>query len=117
MNIFGLFGREPKEKNQSFNRNSEVDNNNFAYTETLNSNTKQAPVSVFVPKSFSDVEKIIDALRSGKNSIVHLNDVKNETAIRILDLLSGAVYALRGDVYEMDKNVFMFSPSGLEIHT
>lgn len=113
MNLFGLFGREPKEKNQTSTR----ENDSFAFAETLNANSKQAPVSVFVPKSFSDVEKIIDALRSGKNSIVHLNDVKSETAIRILDLLSGAVYALRGDVYEMDKNVFMFSPSGLEIHT
>ena len=108
-----FFGREPKAKIQ----NSTRENDSFAFAENLNSNTKQAPVSVFVPKSFSDVEKIIDDLRSGKNSIVHLNDVKSETAIRILDLLSGAVYALRGDVYEMDKNVFMFSPSGLEIHT
>ena len=114
MSIFdSLFGREPKTKNQVSTR----ENDSFTFTETLNSNTKQAPVSVFVPKSFQDVEKIIDDLRNGKNSIVHLNEVKSETAIRILDLLSGAVYALRGDVYEMDKNVFMFSPSGLEIHT
>ena len=112
MGLFDLFGREPKVKNQT-TRDTET----FEFTETLNSSTKQAPVSVFIPKSFADVEKIIDSLRSGKNSIVHLNEVKPETAIRILDLLSGAVYALRGDVYEMDKNVFMFSPSGLEIHT
>ena len=38
------------------------------------------------------------------------------TAIRILDMLSGAVFALDGGVYEMEKNIFMFSPSGIEVN-
>ena len=54
-------------------------------------------------------------MKEGKNTVVHLNKLKKETAVRVLDLLSGAIYALGGGIYEMEKEVFMFSPSGLEI--
>ena len=51
----------------------------------------------------------------GKTAIVHLTDLKAETSIRILDMLSGAIYAIGGGVYEMEKNIFMFSPTGVEV--
>lgn len=74
------------------------------------------PVSVFMPASYDEVEKIIDALKAHKTAVVHLTELKTETALRILDMLSGAIYALGGGVYEMQKNIFMFSPCGVEVH-
>ena len=74
------------------------------------------PVSVFMPSSYDEVEKIIDALKANKTAVVHLTELKTETALRILDMLSGAIYALGGGVYEMQKNIFMFSPCGVEVH-
>ncbi len=105
MGVFDLFGREPKTKND---RSSLGD-----FTTSIND--KMGPVAVFSPSAFSDVENIIDAMKMGKNAVVHLTDLKTETAVRVLDMLSGAIYALGGGVYEMSKNVFMFSPSGVEV--
>lgn len=113
MGVFDLFGREPKTRND---RNGRELKHNFESGITMPSNDKQGPVSVFYPTSFTDVEIIINAIKSGKNAIVHLNELKNETAVRVLDMLSGAIYALGGGVYEMGKNVFMFSPSGVEVY-
>ena len=107
MGIFDLFGREPKTKNERLER--------AEFAAVNNTNDAQAPVSVFSPTAYSDVELIIDALKSGKNAVVHLTELKTETAIRILDMLSGAIYALGGGVYEMGKNIFMFSPKGVEV--
>lgn len=109
MGVFDLFGREPKTKSD---RATKQDFNGSA----LNTNDKNGPVSVFSPTSYNDVEVIIDAIRSGKNAVVHLTELKTDTAIRVLDMLSGAIYALGGGVYEMGKNVFMFSPSGVEVY-
>lgn len=107
MGLFDLFGREPKTKT---NRMS------VAFDETVNDNLEQkSPVAVYTPTSYQDVETIIKSLKNGKTAIVHLTELKTETAIRILDMLSGAVYALNGGVYEMEKNIFMFSPTGVEI--
>ena len=105
MGVFDLFGREPKAKN---------DRSTISEISTI-VNDKTGPVAVFSPSAFSDVESIIDAMKLGKNAVVHLTELKTETAIRVLDMLSGAIYALGGGVYEMSKNVFMFSPSGVEV--
>lgn len=109
MSIFDLFGKEPRIK-----RNG----TEFSEREELSSQEKiseRGPISVFRPTSYQDVETMIDSLKSGKTAVVHLSALKPETAIRIIDMLSGAVYALSGGVYEVEKNVFMFSPSGVEM--
>lgn len=74
------------------------------------------PMLVFYPKSYDDVAKIIDGLKDGKCAMVHLTSLKPETSKRILDMLSGAIYALGGGVYEAEKSVFMFSPTGLIVN-
>ena len=107
MGIFDLFGRDSKPKTEQGVRGA-FSNDSF---ETKANN----PISVFSPTSYEDVETIINALKSGKSAMVHLNSLKTETAIRVLDMLSGAIFALGGGLYEMEKNIFMFSPSGIEI--
>lgn len=110
MGMFDLFGKEPKAKNERINRET------FGINLENEASNKKGPVSVFSPTSYNDVEKIIDAIKSGKTAIVHLTELKTDTAIRVLDMLSGAIYALDGGVYEMEKNIFMFSPTGVEVY-
>ncbi len=108
MGLFDLFGKEQRTKSEAQERAFRP----FDRTDTA----EKAPVSIFSPTSYEDVETIIDALKVKKNVVVHLTKLKPETAIRILDMLSGAVYALGGGVYEMEKNIYMFSPAGVEIN-
>lgn len=108
MGMFDLFGKEPKAKSERINRE-------MLNVEPQIETGRKGPVSVFSPTSYDDVEKIIDSIKTGKTAIVHLTELKTETAIRVLDMLSGAIYALDGGVYEMEKNIFMFSPTGIEI--
>lgn len=111
MGLFDLFGREPKTKSEQTTYRRDFE----SVPERSNERNSNGPVSVFSPTSYEDVEYIIDAIKAGKNAVVHLTSLKTETAIRVLDMLSGAIYALGGGVYEMGKNVFMFSPSGVEV--
>lgn len=108
MGLFDLFGRTPRTKEPRTTTQK-------PFATSHNADSKQGPVTVFEPTSYEDVEKMIDALKDGKNTIVHLEKLKPEAAIRIIDMLSGAIYALGGGVYEMEKNIFMFSPNGVEI--
>lgn len=114
MGLFDLFGREPKQTRETGRVAS--GERQFFDNRTEGERETKGPVTVFKPSSFADVEKIINCLKSGKTAIVHLTELKQNTSIRILDLLSGAVYALNGGVYEMQSNIFMFSPSGVEIN-
>lgn len=109
MGFFNLFSKEQKAKNDRARANA------YAGIKAAEENDKKGPVAVFSPTSFADVEYIIDSIKSGKNTVVHLTELTDDTAVRVLDMLAGAVYALGGGVYEMGKNIFMFSPSGVEV--
>ncbi len=108
MGAFDFFSRESRIKRDE--RQKE------AVKPALNEGGFNSPVAVFSPTSYEDVSTIIDTLKKGKTAVVHLNELKTETAIRVLDMLSGAIYALNGGVYEMQKNIFMFSPAGVEVN-
>ena len=82
----------------------------------LGADGKKSPVAVYHPRSFDDVEHIIDSLRLTQPAIVYLNEVKEETAQRTLDMLCGAIYALRGGVYEIEKGIFIFTPDGVNVN-
>lgn len=109
----GLFGKSDRTRAEE--RNETFTGEEFNYSTTERTENKSSPMEIFRPASFNDVERIIDALRAGKNTIVHLENLKPATALRVIDLLSGAVYALGGGLYEIQKNTYMFSPSGLTV--
>jgi cell division inhibitor SepF len=71
------------------------------------------PVQIRRPKSFEDIEEIIDSLKQNKTVIVYLNEINPDTLTRVLDILSGAIYALSGGMAELEKEMYVFTPSGV----
>lgn len=68
-----------------------------------------AHIDEFRPRSFDDVAAIIDCLMGGKPAIVYLTEVRDTTAQRVLDILSGAAYALYGNVGEIGDETYLFT--------
>ena len=63
----------------------------------MNASNKQEVV-LFRPGSFNDTSKAADDLRNRKAVIVNMENVDKAMARRVVDFLSGCVYALDGDV-------------------
>lgn len=70
---------------------------------------------VLHPKGYDDIENAISILRDNKSVIVYLETVKSADAQRIIDLLSGAVFALEGQVYQINPDIVMLLPGGVKI--
>ena len=70
--------------------------------------------SINSPSPFADVEEIIDRLRDGLTVIVYLHEVNAETSARVKDILSGAIYALNGGMAELQKDMLIFTPDGVD---
>lgn len=70
-------------------------------------------VEVFRPKSLNEVENLIDKMKGQEGIIVDLNKVGMQQAQRMLDFLSGAVYALNGTVKHLKDRIYVFSPQGI----
>ncbi len=71
-------------------------------------------IKIFQPNSFEDVADIIDVLIMGKPVIVNLKELKDSTAQRVLDILCGAIYALKGGLCELENNIYVVTPDGIE---
>ena len=102
MGIFDFFSKKKTaDKNVAQNKGQQNQNSGL-YSQSSN-------IEIFKPRSFDDVAKIIDTLLSGRPAIVHLLEVRETTAQRVVDLLSGAVYAINGGVSELQKDIYIFT--------
>jgi len=82
---------------------------------TVNPNTTQFKMVVIEPKSFDECPKLVDNLKSKKPVIINLEKVESDSARKIFDFLSGATYALNGNVQKVANNIFIFAPENVDV--
>lgn len=70
---------------------------------------------VIEPKSFDECPRLVDNLKSRKPVIINLEKIESDTARKIFDFLSGATYALNGNVQKIANNIFVFAPENVDI--
>jgi len=70
---------------------------------------------VFQPQTYEDTQTIIDNLKSRKPVIVNLDSLNVEVGQRVLDFMSGAIYALDGSIRKVSKGIFLLAPRGVDI--
>lgn len=67
------------------------------------------------PKGFEECPKLVDSLKSHKPIIINLERLGTDVARKIFDFLSGATYALNGNVQKIANNIFVFAPENVDI--
>ena len=70
---------------------------------------------VIEPKSFDECPKLVDSLKGRRPIIINLEKIETEAAKKIFDFLSGATYALNGNVQKVANNIFVFAPENVAI--
>lgn len=70
---------------------------------------------IYSPSTYEDVQLLIDHLKMREQVIVDFSDINQTSVCRILDFMSGAIYALNGSIRQINKNIFLFAPSGVTI--
>lgn len=76
---------------------------------------KGLEVCIMKPSSFEESQDICDILLSGRAVVVNLEGFDPEMAQRIMDFISGAVYAVNGKLHQISKYIFIFSPDMVDI--
>ncbi|WP_128895098.1 cell division protein SepF [Longirhabdus pacifica] len=72
-------------------------------------------VQLCEPRSYDETQHIADHLRNRNPVVVNLQRVRREQAIRIVDFLSGTVYALNGTISKIGNDIFMCTPDNVPI--
>jgi len=67
--------------------------------------------------SFEESEKLAAHLKNRRPVIVNFDNVPKEIAQRIIDFLSGAVFALNGGTWKVTAETFLFIPSNISVYS
>lgn len=67
------------------------------------------------PKTFKDVQSLVNSLVKQRAVIVDMSSINVESRRRILDYLSGAIFALQGAQQRVATNIYLFTPSSAKI--
>lgn len=76
---------------------------------------KNVRVVLAEPRTYDEAQEIADNLKSRRSVVVNLQRVRREQAVRIVDFLSGTVYALGGHISKVGPNIFLCTPDSVEI--
>ena len=79
------------------------------------SNTGKQEVVLFHAKTFDDAAKAADELRKRKAVILNMENVDKALTRRVVDFLSGAVYALDGRVKKVAQSTYLFCPHNMDV--
>lgn len=77
--------------------------------------SQQMKVVVMQPENFDEARDITNHLKERKPIVVNLEAVEKEVARRIVDFLSGAVFALDGDMQKISNGIFLLVPNNVAI--
>jgi len=72
-------------------------------------------VVVVEPSNFDEVQQVADHLKERRPVIVNLEAAPVELARRIVDFLSGTVYALDGGLERIGEAIFLMVPSNVSV--
>ena len=72
-------------------------------------------VVLFRPTSFNDTSKAADDLRNRKAVVLNLENVDKAMSRRVVDFLSGCVYAVDGSVKKVAQSAYIFCPHNMDV--
>ncbi|QRA15752.1 cell division protein SepF [Staphylococcus shinii] len=83
--------------------------NQFAFAQ------ESSKMCLFEPRVFSDTQDIADELKNRRATLVNLQRIDKVSAKRIIDFLSGTVYAIGGDIQRVGSDIFLCTPDNVEV--
>lgn len=122
---------EEKPKNRLFKKEKpayEEEDDDFDVKKSSRSNSKVTPmrqparrnapameVCVIKPNNMDDSREITETLLSGRTVILNLEGLDLEDAQRIIDFISGAAFAIDGNLQKISNSIFLVTPAHVDI--
>lgn len=72
-------------------------------------------VILIEPRVYAEAQTIAEHLKNKRATIVNLQRIDRDEGTRIIDFLSGTVYALGGDIQRVGKDIFLCAPDNVEV--
>lgn len=82
---------------------------------SLQSIQKSSKMVLLEPRMYAEAQDIADNLKNHRAVVVNLQRINKDQAKRIVDFLSGTVYAIGGDIQRVGTDIFLCTPDNIEV--
>ncbi|MFQ6794049.1 cell division protein SepF [Thomasclavelia sp.] len=80
----------------------------------LNAN-KDSQLILFEPRAFAETQDIANYLKLRKAAVVNLHRLQKEQSKRVVDFLSGVIFAIEGDIQRIGPRIFLCTPKNIGV--
>jgi FtsZ-interacting cell division protein YlmF len=88
---------------------------NISVEESMGENGEGKKMILLEPRAYSESQQIADHLKNRNTVVVNLKRVTADQAKRIVDFLSGTVYAIGGDLQKIGGGIFLCTPKNITV--
>ena len=97
--------------NHKINENEYYESAKVAFAE----NSGASKMVLFEPRAYSESQQIADYLKKRNAVVVNLKRVTPDQAKRIVDFLSGTLYAINGGLQKLGTGIFLCTPNNVNV--
>lgn len=83
-----------------------------AYDEACTAGSKMI---LLEPRAYSESQQIADHLKNRNSVVVNLKRVTTDQAKRIIDFLSGTIYAIGGNLEKIGQGIYLCTPKNVDV--
>lgn len=67
------------------------------------------------PRAYSESQTIADHLKARNSVVVNFKRVTTDQSKRIIDFLSGTLYAINGDLQKIGEGIYLCTPKNIDV--
>jgi cell division inhibitor SepF len=120
-NFFGISDDENYDASQQTSQ-AESDSVDYSDNEKVvsidsgnSTKTASSKIAIYQPRVYADAKVVAKQLLNNKAVIVNFNNVNDDQAKRIVDFLTGTVFALNGEIKRVGDKIFLCTPPKFQI--
>lgn len=111
---------EKKQENEDYTLDSEKimtkrSNIMSLQANTNSSSTDRVKINIHEPIGFDNSPAILDSIMRHKVVVLNLEMLEMDKKRQVFDFVSGGIYALKGKIQKVTKDIFIIVPSDVEI--
>ncbi len=88
---------------------------NLKPEEVLQENDGNSKMILLEPRAYSESQQIADYLKKRNSVVVNLKRVTSDQAKRIIDFLSGCIYAIGGSMQKIGVGIYLCAPKNVNV--
>lgn len=76
---------------------------------------KDSHLILFEPRAYSETQEIAIYLKQKRAAVVNLHRLQKEQSKRVIDFLSGVIFAIEGDIQQIGPKIFLCTPKNIGV--